>query len=190
MTAPTGEAVNYETTVAELQAEIALTRTWLEQVTAALKSLEDSKNHITDGQDAYRQVASAVPTMLEHLAAMHVDGTTLGLIAAIKEAMPASDVDAALAAIEEAEAFVRKLQANAQAALDALHAALQHIQSKYGAAHETVQSDLGGDATFLGGDGSGGGGASVPNVAVSGGNTASMSGGNYGSVHVGDTYRN
>lgn len=150
MTAPTGEATNYETTVAELEANIALTRTWLEQVTAALKDQESAKNHLSDGQDAYRPVATAVPTMLEFLTSKNLDGTTLGLVGAIKEAMPVSDVDTALAAIDEAEEILKKLVANAQTALDALEAALAHIQSTYSSAEETVQSELGGDSSFLG----------------------------------------
>ncbi len=159
MTVSTGEAVNYETTVNELEALIKACQEWLDQVTAALKSCEDAKNHIEDAQAGYKTAATGSAGIFDHLAAMNLDAKTLGLIGAIKEALPASDVDVVLALLEEAEAKLTEMKTNAQTALDAAHAALAHVVAEYGEEAAKVASNLGGDPTFLG---SGGGNAPAP----------------------------
>ncbi len=163
MSAPTGEAVNYETTVAELEKLIAACRTWLDQVTAALKCCEEAKNHIEDAQGGYKTAASVAASILDHLAAMHLDAHTLGLIGAIKEALPASDVDVVLALLDEAVVKLQEMRDNAQTALDAAEAALAHVVAEYGEEAAKVAGNLGGDSTFLG---SGGGGSSAPPVSA------------------------
>jgi hypothetical protein len=159
MTTATGEAVNYETTVNELEKLIEACRTWLDQVTAALKCCEEAKNAIEDAQSGYKTAASVAASILDHLAAMSLDAHTLGLIGAIKEALPASDVDVVLALLEEAEAKLKTMRDNAAAALDAAQAALAHVVAEYGEEAAKVAGNLGGDPTFLG---SGGGGGSSP----------------------------
>lgn len=149
VTAPTGEAVNYETTIAELDALIAYLRQWLEALTVALAKLEEAKNHVSDSQDGYRPAAKAAPSILEHLAALHLDAHTLGLISAIAEAMPASAVDEILALLEEAEAKLKSLRDAAATALEAAEAAKAHVVSQYSAAHETVAGNLSGDSRFV-----------------------------------------
>jgi hypothetical protein len=150
MTAPTGEAVNYETTIAQLDALIAYLQKWLDALTAALAKLEAAKNDVTDAQDGYKQAAKAAASIQEHLAALHLDAHTLGLISAIAEAMPASAVDEVLALLEEAEVKLRSLRDNAATALEAAEAAKAHVVAQYSAAHETVQGNLGGDSRFVG----------------------------------------
>lgn len=159
VSAPTGEAVNYETTVNELNKLIEACRIWLDKVTAALKSCEEAKGHIEDAQSGYRTAAGVAASILDHLAAMHLDATTLGLIGAIKESLPASDVDVVLALLEEAEAKLTEMRDNAATALGAAEAALAHVVAEYGEEANKVAANLGGDPTFLG---SGGGGGSSP----------------------------
>jgi hypothetical protein len=84
VTAPTGEAVNYETTVAELEKLIEACRTWLDQVTVALTRCEEAKNAIEDAQLGYKTAAMVAGSILEHLAALNLDAHTLGLVGAIK----------------------------------------------------------------------------------------------------------
>ncbi len=165
MTTATGEAVNYETTVAELEKLIEACRTWLDQVTAALKSCAEAKNHIEDAQGGYKTAASVAASILDHLAAMSLDTHTLGLIGAIKEALPASDVDVVLALLEEAEEKLKTMQANAQTALDAAQAALTHVVAEYGEEAAKVANNLGGDPTFLGSSGGGSAPAQVSAAA-------------------------
>lgn len=158
MTTATGEAVNYETTVAQLEALIAELRKWLEACIAALDCVEQAKNHITDMQQGYRDSAQIAAGILEHLAAMNLDATTLGLIGAIRDALPASAVDEMLAGLEECEERLKTSKENAATALAAAEAALQHVVAEYGEEAAKVASNLGGDPTFLGS----GGGASAP----------------------------
>lgn len=154
--AVSGEAVNYETTVAELEALIADLRLWLEACIAALAKVEEAKNHITDMQASYRSAAGRAAGILEHLAAMHLDATTLAHIGAIADALPASKVDQMLASLEEAEELLKAARDNAADALAAAEAALAHIVAEYGEEAAKVAQNLGGDSTFLA---SGGGAA-------------------------------
>lgn len=159
MTAPTGEAVNYETTVAELEAIAAEQRRQIDAAAACLKSVENAKSHIDGMQDAARTAAEASASVNDHLAALHLDSETLGHVGTAADALPASTVDRLLAQLEEVEATAREYLAGAEAALAATEAALAAVVAKYGDAHATVQGDLGGDARFLDG---GAGATSAP----------------------------
>jgi hypothetical protein len=97
-------------------------------------------------------------SILDHLSAMNLDATTLGHVAAIKEALPASEVDVVLARLEEAEEHLKAMRDRAATALDAAQAALTHVVAEYGEEAAKVANNLGGDPTFLG-SGSGGVGA-------------------------------
>lgn len=146
---PTGEAVNYETAVAELEALEKEQQAHLDSCVAALSHIEGAKTQIDTMQSSYRTSAEAAGSMHEHLAAMNLDGVTLSHTGTIADAMPPNAVDAWFAQLEEMEATAKERRDAAEAALGATQAALGTIQSKYGDAHATVAGELGGNAAFL-----------------------------------------
>lgn len=153
MTAPTGEAANYETALAELDALEAAQREHLEQATAALKGIQDVKQRIADAQASYRPAAEAAGNIHQSLEALHLDQETIANTGTIVDSMPPNAVDAMFAQLEEMEAAAQRQVANAEAALAATLQARVVLIAKYGDAHNTVQSELGGDPTFLGAGG-------------------------------------
>ncbi|MER7280451.1 hypothetical protein ABT369_39040 [Dactylosporangium sp. NPDC000244] len=162
MTAPTGEATNYETTINELTALAGEQRQHIDQCTAALQAVEAAKARIGDMQESYRASAAAAQNTAEHLAARNLDGVTLANAGTTADAMPAGKVDEMFDQLEAMESEAKARLADAETALAATEANLQHIQATYGDAHATVAGNLGGDASFLDGGGSaGGGGARV-----------------------------
>lgn len=156
-----GEAVNYETTVAELDALIAELRQWLEACIAALNDAEQAKNHITDMQSAFRSAASRAGNIVDHLAG-RLDPTSVAHFGTLADALPASAVDQMLAALEEAEQLLKGQKDNAETALSTAEAALAHVVAEYGEEAAKVAQNLGGDASFLNSAGGGGGGSAVP----------------------------
>lgn len=150
VTAPTGEAVNYETTLAELEALEKAQQLHLDATLAALRNVTDLKSNIEAIQQSYRAATGSAGNIAEHLAALHLDAETLGHVGTIVDAMPAGAIDSMYERIEEIEAVLRRQLANAEAALAATRAAIATLQAKYGDAHATVQGELGGDPTFLG----------------------------------------
>lgn len=150
VTAPTGEAVNYETTIAELDKLIAELQKQVDSLTAALAKVEGAKNDIGDAQGGYRVAAAAAAGILDHLAALNLDATTLGHLGAIKDSLPASAVDTLLEMLEEVEQLLKERLAAAVTALEAAEAAKAHVVAQYSAAHETVAGNLGGDPRFVG----------------------------------------
>ena len=94
MTAPTGEAVNYETTIAELEALANEQRGHIDHCKATKAALEAAKAAINDMQESYRAAATAAASTSEHLAAKNLDGVTLSNAGATADAMPAGAVDA------------------------------------------------------------------------------------------------
>ncbi|GAA0719702.1 hypothetical protein Drose_06005 [Dactylosporangium roseum] len=149
MTAPTGEAVNYETTVAELEALANEQRGHVDQCAAALQAIGSAKAAIGDMQESYRASAAAAASTAEHLAAKNLDGVTLANAGTTVDAMPAGKVDEMFDQLELMEAEAQQRLADAEVALAATETNLQHIQGTYGDAHATVAGNLGGDSSFL-----------------------------------------
>lgn len=159
MTASTGEAVNYETTIAELNDLADQQRGHLDQCQAALQAIEAAKASIGDMQDSYRASATAAANISDHLAARNLDGVTLANAGTTVDAMPAGKVDEMFDQLEVMEADAKARLADAEIALGATEENLRHIQATYGDAHETVAGQLGGDSSFLDSGGMSGTGA-------------------------------
>lgn len=165
MSAPTGEAVNYETAVAELEAIANEQRGHVDQCQAALVALEAAKSAIGDMQESYRASAAAVANLADHLAAKNLDAEALANAGTAVDAMPAGRVDEMFDQIEGMEQVAKERLADAEIALAATEANLKHIQETLGDADNTVNEKLGGDPTFLGS----GGAAAPAGRAASGG---------------------
>lgn len=149
MTAPTGEAVNYETTVAELEALLKEQQMHLDACIGAQSALAAAKAFIGDMQESYRSSSAAAATTHEHLAVLHLDGATLADTGTTADAMPAGAVDTYYDQLEGMEAMAKERRDAAEVALHSTEAALGNIQAKYGDAATTVAGDLSGDARFL-----------------------------------------
>jgi hypothetical protein len=172
MSAPTGEAVNYETTISELEKLAGEQRGHVDACQAALKSINDAKSAINNMQESYRASAAAASSTSEHLAARNLDGVTLANAGTTADAMPAGAVDQMYDQLEAMEAEASSRLAEAEVALGATEANLTHIQATYGDAHATVAGNLSGDASFLdsgGGAGASGGSGDINFTGVMGG---------------------
>jgi hypothetical protein len=161
MTAPTGEAVNYETTIAELEKLAAEQRLHVDSCAAALAHIQAASGAIGDMQDSYRTSSAAAASTHEHLAALHLDGVALGHTGTTTDAMPAGAVDQMYDHLEGMEATAQVRLQEAQMALDATEANIQHLQATYGDAHSMVAGNLSGDSRFLDSGGGTNGGAAV-----------------------------
>lgn len=151
MTAPTGEAVNYETTVNELEAQARVQREHLDACIAAEKKADELADAVDGMQETYRSASEAAGSHVDHLTNLNLDGTTVGHVADTADALPAGRVDAWFAQIEEVKAAAVERRQAAEVALASTEAALAHVQQTYGDANATVAENLGGDARFLDG---------------------------------------
>ena len=149
MTAPTGEAVNYETAVAELTAIINELGTVVDNSAAAAQDANDAKAAINNAQEAYRTSAAAAQSVLDHLAALNIDAATLANLATTADALPPNRIDEMYDQLEAVAGDAEKVKSDAETARAAAETALQTVQEKYGDAHSTVASELGGDSRFL-----------------------------------------
>jgi hypothetical protein len=150
----TGEAVNYETTVVELEALIEQLRAHLDSTIAAEAAVQQAKVAVNNSQVSYNPAANAAASISEHLPALNVDAETVGHTGTVANAMPPNDVNVMFDQLEAMEAKVAEQRANAEAALGSAEAALKTVQEKYGDAHATVAGELAGDSRFLAGSGS------------------------------------
>jgi hypothetical protein len=175
MTAPTGEAVNYETTVSELEKLAEEQRGHIDHCKAARAAVEQAKASINNMQESYRASAAAAATMSDQLAAKNLDGVTLANAGTTADAMPAGAVDAMYDQLEAMEEEAKARLGDAEIALGATEANLKHIVDTYGEENAKVASHLGGDASWL--DSAGGAGASQ----LAGGNGSASSTHEWGS---------
>lgn len=167
MTAATGEAVNYETAMAQLDAIEAAQREHLEHALAALAKVQGAKQDIADTQATYRPAAEAAGATHESLTALNLDAQTVANTGTMADAMPPNEVDSMFSSLEAMEARIKEQVANAEAALAATANARSVIVAKYGDAHATVQGELSGDSRFLGS-----GGGNVSSAALQSGDAA------------------
>lgn len=151
--APTGEAVNYETAMAELDQIEAAQREHLDQAMAALQRITEAKQAISNTQATYAPAANAAGSVHEHLTALHLDQETVAQTGTMVDAMPPNRVDEMFAQLELMEVDAQQQVANAEAALAATANARSVLVAKYGDAHHVVQSELAGDSRFLTGTG-------------------------------------
>ncbi len=154
MSAPTGEAVNYETTVAELEAIEREQMNHVDQAAACLDAVVAAKAAIDGMQESYNTTAAAAKGVNEHLGALLPgDGETLAQVGTIGDAMPPNKVNDMFDHLELIEAEAEQQKQNAATALAATRAAIGRVQSEYGEEAAKVASNLGGDPTFLGSSG-------------------------------------
>lgn len=149
MTAPTGEAVNYETTVAELEAQIRALQGQVDSAQAVVRSVADAKAAVDQMQQTYRSSAEAAQSKLDHEAALNLDDTTMGHAGTQADSLPPSAVDTMYEHLEQVEQEAKERLTQTEAALAAAEAELAHLQATYGDAHATVAGNLGGDSRFL-----------------------------------------
>lgn len=155
MSQPTGEAVNYETTVSELQALEGVQTRHLDFCTAAVNAIEQTRAAIDGMQTTYRAAAAAAASMHEHLKAKNLDGGTLGHTGQTVDAMPPTAVDAMYDQLDAMDTMAKQRQQEAEIALASTQAALKHVVATYGEAHAQVAQNLSGDPSFLESAGSG-----------------------------------
>lgn len=149
MTAPTGEAVNYETAIAELDAQEQQWRDLLdqaEQVRAAAAQLKAAADGM---QTLGRNAAGAAQATHDNLAARNLDGQTLAATGDAATAMDPNELDALYEQVEAMEAQADQKTQEAEAGLASVASARSTLEEKYGDAHATVAGELGGDASFL-----------------------------------------
>lgn len=186
---PTGEALNYETTVSELNAILAELRKWFDESVAAGLSIMEAKVAIDGIQQSYRGAASATGSINEHLQTLLPgDAETLAQVGTVGDAMPPTRVDTLLEHLELVEAEAKQQQTDAEVAIAATEAALQRITQEYGEDAAKVADRMGGNAEFLNSGGGGGHAAGTPVTLSSGGNTATFVNETVGRVHIGSTY--
>lgn len=147
---PTGEVLNYETALTEIDSQISATQERIDKATAALSDVERMKASVDEIQLNYKQSAQAAASKLDQQQALNLDGTTLGHASTTVEALPPSAVDSMLEQIEVVEQEIRHRLEQDEQALGSLQAEREHLQTTYADAHETVQGRLGGDSRFLG----------------------------------------
>jgi hypothetical protein len=160
VTAPTGDAVIYETTVAELDAILAKQRDWLDAAIVAEAHAQAAKSAIDGIQQGYRDSAAATGSVNEHLQVLLPgDGETLAHVGTAGDAMPPNKVDQYFDHLELIEDEARAQKEAAEAAIAATEAALKRIQDEYGEDTAKVAERMNGNPEFLS---SGGGGGSSP----------------------------
>lgn len=164
MSAPTGEAVNFETAVPALAALTAATQNLSEHIAGAKQSATQFNDQVNEIDVARNDVALAVQSVMEQFTERHLDTSTMASVTAAMELIKAGDLSGAM---DHVDAAVAKLASAETAALEASGAtaeASQTVVSKFGDAAVTVASELGGDARFV--DSSGGHGSTVTSPAA------------------------
>jgi hypothetical protein len=161
MTAPTGEVTNFASAIAEIDALISLVQLQHDQASAALRAVILVDNAIDGMQDRQKTIASAVVSLSEHLAALHLDAGSLGPVMDAADVLTAGVVDEMLEYLERLRAIIQKVIASCDAAIAALRAARSSLVAKYADAAATVEENLSGDSRFLAGDN----GAAAPDTA-------------------------
>lgn len=148
MSAPTGEAVNYETALAALTglAETVTTLTDHAQGLAAAITTADS--HL-DGVDAQRRdVAATTQTITEHLSALKVDAASMSGVAQAMDAMTAERVSELIDHLAAAKTIADEFLAALDTAAAGVEASRSAVTATYGNAAEVVAS-TGVDPAFL-----------------------------------------
>lgn len=159
MTGPTGEVVNHETHIAELDATIAELRAGIDLCNAVEGTSTTLRGQVDDLQSKYGPVASAAQTRADHLQAMNVDATTTGHAAEGADALDPNAVTRYHDEAENIEAGARSLRDRLERALAAAEAERAEAIRRYADAQDTVNTDLGGNTSYLGGNSGGASGA-------------------------------
>jgi len=147
--APTGEAANYETAIATLEALAVDQRAELDAAIAAEAAAAALKEAVDQMQQTYQHSSDTASSTHDQLSGMNLDGTTLAHTGTTADALPAGRVDAMFDNVEDIEAVAKERREAAEVALAETEAAIDHLRKTYGDAHETVAGNLSGDSRFL-----------------------------------------
>lgn len=158
MSAPTGEATNYELALATVDALIADAQHQVDAAEAAIAAVAQAKAAVDAMQQTYAAAAQAAATKLDQEGAASLDSTTMGHAGTTVDAMPVNAVDDLYAQMEVTEQMAVDRRDASGTALASLEAERQHLVATYADAHATVAQNLSGNAGFLD---SGGGGATA-----------------------------
>ncbi len=150
MPAPTGEAVNYETTVTELEAIEREQMKHVDQAAACKQAISDAKVAIDGMQESYNATAAAAQSVNEHLGALLPGDTeTLAQVGTVGDAMPPNKVNDMYDQLEHIETEAEQQKKNAEVALAATRAALSRVVAEYGEDAAKVADRMRGDPSFL-----------------------------------------
>jgi hypothetical protein len=163
VTTPTGEVVNFETALADLDARIPQVQAQIDAADAALASIAQAKASIETLQTNYEPTAAASANAMDSKAALNLDGTTMGHAGTAVDAMPVGAVNDLYEAMEQVEQETQVRRDQAVTALASLEAEREHLIATYADANDTVAGNLGGDSRFL--DGAGGTNGGSANAA-------------------------
>jgi hypothetical protein len=160
MTAPSpgsaghaAEANNYEAALRKLN-ELGGRVDGQQDRAAGARNYLDRVDDIIDAvEQEQRRLAAETQQMAEALTAVHLDPSTLAGMAAANEALDPNALAECVQYVEALKAAMQKVIAGCDTARGAIAATRQQIMAKYGDAHDVVQSQLSGDATFLQGEG-------------------------------------
>lgn len=159
MTAPTGEAADYETHKAELQAARDQWRRQADLAEATTAAVQAAKAAMNEQQEQAREAQAAAQAKSDSLDGANLDGETKAHAAFQAEAVDPNRLNNQYEALEGIERDAVEQRSQAEAALAAVDAEEATIDAKYGDAANTVASELGGNPTYLGSGGPGGGAA-------------------------------
>lgn len=151
MSGPTGEVNNHEQHIAELDATIKELEQGIDLCNAVIGTSTTLRGQVDELQSKYGPVAAAAQTRADHLTAMHVDQTTTGHAAEGADALDPNAVNRYHDEAENIEAGAKALRERLEKALESAKAERAEAIKRYADAQETVNSDLSGDATYLGG---------------------------------------
>lgn len=154
VTQSTGEVVNFETALADLDARIAELQKQVDLADAALADITAAEASVEALQNSYEPTAQAAATAMDSKDSLGLDGTTMTHAATAVEAMPVGAVNNLYEATEAVKQATQERRDQAAVALEAAEAEREHLIATYADAHETVASNLGGNSEFL--DSSGG----------------------------------
>lgn len=153
MTAPTGEAINYRTTVAELDAMDRQLGQMLDFIQAGVAATRQAADHLDAVESQRRPLAAAAISAKEHLEGMSLDPTTMAGVDSACESLTPNAVGAILEMLESAEKHLLQVLAAIEAAKGGVSASKQNVIGTYGSAADVVEQ-TGVNAQFLNSDGS------------------------------------
>lgn len=148
MTAPTGEAINYRTTVAELDAMDRQLGQMLDFIQAGVAATRQAADHLDAVESQRRPLAAAAISAKEHLEGMSLDPTTMAGVDSACESLTPNAVGAILEMLESAEKHLLQVLAAIEAAKGGVSASKQNVIGTYGSAADVVEQ-TGVNAQFL-----------------------------------------
>lgn len=151
---PSGEVVNHETHIAQIDQQIDQIKKGIDLTQAALVASREARARVDEVQAIYGPVATSAQAHTDHLAALNLDSTTQGHAAEAADALTPGKVDGYYDAAEAIEKGLEALLKALEQALASKEAERAEAVKRYADAQDTVNSNLGGDSTYLNNGGS------------------------------------